>query len=700
MASAAGNLIRIRQGFTPGGIVAGAAEGLAKGVGSAFGGIASGLGSAVQGAGEAIGGIAKGAGSALGGALEGALRRPDTIINNFGMAGQAGQATVTRKRVAAPGSPLRASRPQKVSNSMSTEKLLVVAVNYLSSIDNTLRTQINYERRLQQNQQAADRESRIESTGGLFSNFANKFNGGKQKTGNEGVVKGILSAAAIFGVVSLAGMTGSELSALNEKMMNFGQNIRAMADRVIAMGAQIGAIMADVGKIWLVMQAKKLIPMGAGMAIAGKAGAGGVIKFGKDVFSQKPPIAEKPMPFERGKIGRHFGDISTAESKAAVAAENESTRALNFLRSKTSGRFIEALVNRSSPRSMRFYKFIAEKAPAAIAKKFAIAVAAAEASAVTDVAATAAAIPTGGTSWILALIMKVIDLGLWAWLAFDCYQLYKEFEKQDGKNQKKKGPSLAATQPAPSAAEAAPDAYNVVYGFGKYGSPSKPLTDMTIAEVLEFQQNTLLKNGPNSPVGAYQINKATLMDLAPSVLGSDWQSQKFTPAVQDRLAEALFNARKGGDLSKTWSSMAGKTTPGQYANSEFSEVRNSIIQGEVGSGSNQKGFVEEVKDHLVDSYQGFMRGIRAIGSTDTTFVPMSGNSNAADKIKQEQIALEAALTTGLNTKSAASKGMAQLASLSNMPREMNGGRMDVINPNYKMDDKSIVSNYILAFGAG
>jgi len=107
------------------------------------------------------------------------------------------------------------------------------------------------------------------------------------------------------------------------------------------------------------------------------------------------------------------------------------------------------------------------------------------------------------------------------------------------------------------------DPYNTVYGYGRYGQPSKPLIDMTFGEVADFQKNVLIPNtkgkvpGTNlgtGAVGAYQFNNGTLESLAKQKFGSSWRSEKFTPENQDILAEVLFDERKGNDakLAATW----------------------------------------------------------------------------------------------------------------------------------------------------
>jgi len=119
----------------------------------------------------------------------------------------------------------------------------------------------------------------------------------------------------------------------------------------------------------------------------------------------------------------------------------------------------------------------------------------------------------------------------------------------------------------------------------------KPLTQMTMGEVQDFGKNTLIPgnkgkfgNAPgmgSSASGAFQITGQTLEDFAPKVLGDNWRSQPFTPANQEAVAKAIFDARKGGNLKDTWTSLPD-SKPGAYKDVPWEQMRGLITQGEVG----------------------------------------------------------------------------------------------------------------------
>ena len=76
------------------------------------------------------------------------------------------------------------------------------------------------------------------------------------------------------------------------------------------------------------------------------------------------------------------------------------------------------------------------------------------------------------------------------------------------------------------------------YGYNTlYGNEYRDLGSMTLNEVQKLQSGLLREKGA-SPVGMFQINKATLKDFA-GRLGYDMNTTKFTPEVQQQMALAI-----------------------------------------------------------------------------------------------------------------------------------------------------------------
>ena len=155
------------------------------------------------------------------------------------------------------------------------------------------------------------------------------------------------------------------------------------------------------------------------------------------------------------------------------------------------------------------------------------------------------------------------------------------------------GTPRAAQRGAPGQGNTA----DVVYGFGEFGLPPKPISQSTIGEVQDFQRNTLIPKtrgkvgaGPNKgtgAVGTYQFTYDTLKEYAPKVLGSNWRNTPFTADVQERLAKALYEDRKRGNLKDTWAGLPSNR-PGKYTNVPWENVRDDIIRVESAGGGTRR----------------------------------------------------------------------------------------------------------------
>ena len=134
--------------------------------------------------------------------------------------------------------------------------------------------------------------------------------------------------------------------------------------------------------------------------------------------------------------------------------------------------------------------------------------------------------------------------------------------------------------------------FDVVLGYGRYGNTDRPLTQMTMGEVQDFGKNVLIPATRNrselglagtgkgsSAQGAFQITQQTLEEYAPRVIGSNWRNEPFSPENQERIAKAIFEDRKHGNLKDTWQGLRD-TRPGAYANRSWEDVRNEIISVE------------------------------------------------------------------------------------------------------------------------
>lgn len=140
------------------------------------------------------------------------------------------------------------------------------------------------------------------------------------------------------------------------------------------------------------------------------------------------------------------------------------------------------------------------------------------------------------------------------------------------------GNNVGATSAPGTAGTRQGSPYDVTYQFA---GTSTPITQMSIGDVIKHQDSMKTNQGA-SPVGAFQINQATLLDFAPKVLGSDWQSQPLSPENQDKIGKAIFEARKNGNLKDTWDALPN-STPGAYKDMTWEQIKPVIAQAEVGA---------------------------------------------------------------------------------------------------------------------
>lgn len=77
--------------------------------------------------------------------------------------------------------------------------------------------------------------------------------------------------------------------------------------------------------------------------------------------------------------------------------------------------------------------------------------------------------------------------------------------------------------------------------FGNASTTAVPFTEMSVADVMQWQNESIRQGSASSAVGSYQIINTTLSGLVQR-LGID-TSQKFDQSMQDKLAVALLEKR-------------------------------------------------------------------------------------------------------------------------------------------------------------
>jgi len=85
--------------------------------------------------------------------------------------------------------------------------------------------------------------------------------------------------------------------------------------------------------------------------------------------------------------------------------------------------------------------------------------------------------------------------------------------------------------------------YDSYINFSKGApAPEKPVSEMTLSEVFQFQTKLLGAGMPSSAVGGYQIVRSTLRDAVHALKIDPFE--KFTPELQERIAREYLLRKK------------------------------------------------------------------------------------------------------------------------------------------------------------
>lgn len=123
-----------------------------------------------------------------------------------------------------------------------------------------------------------------------------------------------------------------------------------------------------------------------------------------------------------------------------------------------------------------------------------------------------------------------------------------------------------------------------------YIVPDRPLSQGTFREAYDFGQRLRNETAGNigqgnkgtSAIGAFQLTGETINEFAESALGKDWGNLRFNYENQGKIAEAIFNARKGGNLKDTWASLPDSTL-GAYKDVSWEDFQRILLPRESGA---------------------------------------------------------------------------------------------------------------------
>lgn len=201
--------------------------------------------------------------------------------------------------------------------------------------------------------------------------------------------------------------------------------------------------------------------------------------------------------------------------------------------------------------------------------------------------------------------------------------------------------SLGSRGGAPGTSQGSP--YDVTVG----NNPTPvPISGMNIGDAVKYGTENLipatrgnralgLSDGiGSSAMGAFQITAPTMREFAQKALGDGWETQQLNPQNQEKIAKAIFDERKSGNLADTWVSLPNKT-PGAYKDMPWSEMRQIIARGESGSQ------LPTISDSQAETNAALtqlgvrnMQNIAQQGSATDLLKNLSSRSNAVEAVNE------------------------------------------------------------------
>jgi hypothetical protein len=518
------------------------------------------VGSAVSGAygvvsktGQALGA----AGKALTSAGQNTSNQNNNVITGkFGMAGTAGRQKITGGGTLP--APKAIAKPQ-VSSKMPTEALLDTAVKYLVSIDKSLKSQVEFERRSYQEQAQVEREAIIETKSATtFSDIKDRLSGFKSDVKDNASTAATIAKFALIlgGAASLvaAALDQKELDALKQNVEEFKNKFSWLGDMAsfIGLGGLAGFIFGGKGgrlkggligivashvisRLYssfsggeyktdadgnvLIDQNGEPIKESRSMSAAGYglSAAAGVIA-ARSIAKRLP--AAKIAAQSAGQLGRAAGSSSIAGVQAATR------KGTSWLASRRGRKFLVIL-------GRKLGKGLMAKVGRLLARI------------VAGLLMTATGV--GAIPGILVILASV------AFIGFDLFDIATSI--YDAFNESAADDTAAMAVPAKQEQTATKVAGTDI---GSNAQSQMPVSNQAILEAIRMKESGNdygAQNPVSSASGAYQFIDGTWQSLTKKYgIGTEYSKAKQAPPnIQDAVADKYVSdilSRAGGDVSK------------------------------------------------------------------------------------------------------------------------------------------------------
>ena len=475
----------------------------------------------ISAAGSVAGGALSAAGSIIGGATAGATApAPVTIIKGTGVAGQVGKSKITGTP---PAPRLKTGGPTAVNDNMPVGQLLVTAVNYLSSIDSTLKEQIKFEYQMAQKQSLAEREAAVEDTrGGTFTQLRDRLSTAKDSASRaKSLIKPLLAATGLAGLaaIGISQLDTSELDRLKQNWQNFQDQYGWLVPLgSILGGAYIGARLGGGPGAIAGALAAAIIPYlfggggdGQGGGISGALATTGIV----------------------GGLG--LAGVSAARG---ISGFNERRARL---RTQTGPRAVAATQQGffGGSRWKKFERWLATKGKRKLLRKIQTRIA---------LLGAGAAITATGVGAVFGILMTLVNVGLSLFLVYEIWNLWRQWEAEEEDT----------VTDAEAVAEGRPDAVaaNVPLTAAAGGNiPADIEKILATIRTKESGGDYGAQARGSTASGAYQFIDSTWNSVTGKYgIGQEYRRAKDAPpAVQDAVAAAYVQdilRNNGNDVSK------------------------------------------------------------------------------------------------------------------------------------------------------
>jgi hypothetical protein len=644
-------------------VIGSGAKGLVSAVSTAVSGaygIVSKIGKSLGDAGKSLGDANQSAGNQSSGSS-------NVIAGKFGMAGTAGQ-----QKVAGGGTlpALKAIAKPQLSTKMPTEALLDTAVKYLTSIDKTLKSQLEFEKRSYQEQTQVEREAIIENKQSTtFSDIKDRLSGFKSD-----VKDNISTAASIakFALI-LGGAAALIAGSLDEKELNIlKQNVKQFKDKFSWLGDMASYI--GLGGV-------------AGFIFGGKGGRlkGGLVgivashvitrlyssffggyKTDTDGNLITDPTTGKPIKESRSMSAAGYGLSATAavfvarriaKRMPAARQAGQTARQLGRAAGSSSVAGIQAATRKgnswlASRRGRKFLVIIGRK----LGKGFLAKLGKYLARIVAGLLATAT-----GVGAIPGIIMILGSIAFIGWDIFDvATSIYDAFNESGADD------TGAAAVPA-TPEQTATKVEGTAAGSNAQISQGSNKSILETIRMKESRNNYSEQNPVSTASGAYQFLDGTWQALSRKYgIGTEYSKAKYAPPeIQDAVADKYVSdilKEAGGDISKVpvaWYTgnirgSSSAASPEQVAAYQADWLRvynggnpDTVAATNSTSSTNVSGMVNTGAGNLGKLFGMIGSNIIKPG-IERTFAPSTPNTS--DRINNESVKLQNDITLGIKLK--------------------------------------------------